>query len=256
VHGFTRPRRVSPRARRAGRREAVAFAAGWGTLALALLPPLDGLAETLFTAHMAQHVLLVGVAAPLLVLARPLPAALRALPGRTRLRVSAALRSRVVRAPWGLLSRPGVAFAVHASALWTWHLPGPHQAALGSPALHAAEHGCFLGSALLFWWVMIHGRGGRAAYGASAFFVFAAGLQGGALGALLALAPTVWYPAYDGAAAFGLSPLEDQQLAGLVMWIPAGLVYVGAGLSLLAVWLRESGARARRRDTGGWATSA
>ena len=108
-------------------------------------------------------------------------------------------------------------------------------------------HLSFFLSALLFWWALIHGRVGRLGYGASVFYVFTTGLHSGVLGALLTFARVPWYPAYtDSAKAWGLSALEDQQLAGLIMWVPAGVVYVVAGLALFASWLKESDWRLQR----------
>ncbi len=113
--------------------------------------------------------------------------------------------------------------------------------------MHTLQHASFLGTGLLFWWALFHGREGRMGYGAAVFYLFATAMHSGALGALLTFAPSPWYPAYDGAtAAWGLTPLEDQQLAGLIMWIPAGLSYLVAGLALVAAWMRESERRTAR----------
>jgi putative membrane protein len=113
--------------------------------------------------------------------------------------------------------------------------------------MHALQHASFLGTALLFWWALVHGREGRMGYGASVFYLFATAMHSGGLGALLTFAPAPWYGDYAGTTvAWGLTPLEDQQLAGLIMWIPAGAAYVVAGLILLAAWMREAERRAAR----------
>jgi putative membrane protein len=238
---------------RAGRRavspaQAAAFAAGLAAVALALLSPLDALAGGLFAAHMAQHMLLVMVAAPLLVLGAPGLPLLLALPPGWRRRASRLGRNAVAGGAWRLLNRPPVAWALHVGALWLWHLPGPYQAALASQAVHAAEHASFLGTAVLFWWVALVPRrrapaGPRSGEGQpgvslNLLYLFAAALQGSALGALLVLAPAPLYPLQAlGSARLRVAPLADQQLAGLVMWIPADLVYLGTAGWLFARWL-------------------
>ncbi|HEY8492206.1 MAG TPA: cytochrome c oxidase assembly protein [Dehalococcoidia bacterium] len=218
---------------------AAAFAAGLGAVAAALLSPLDGLSAALFSAHMVQHLLLILAAAPLLVLARPQVAWLVALPRGVRRWLGRRARADAGRAAWHALSHPAVAWGLHATAVWAWHLPGPYQAALRHDAVHALEHAALLGTALLFWWPLLGARGRRRLDGGGAFlYLLAASLQGGALGALMTLAPAPWYPAYAGtAAAWGLTPLQDQQLAGLLMWVPAGLWYGLAAGAVLVAWL-------------------
>lgn len=229
------------------RREAACFAAGWLVLWAALVSPLHPLGDALFSAHMVQHELLVALAAPLLVLGRPLVPLLWALPVGWRRAAGAWARGGAVRRGWRALTAPFAAWLLHAAALWLWHLPGPYQAALRGDAAHALQHACFLGSALLFWWTVAHGRAGRVGHGASVAYLFATAMHGGGLGALLAFARHPWYSAYAGATeAWGLTPLEDQQLAGLVMWIPGGLAYLVAALVLVAAWMRESERRAAR----------
>jgi cytochrome c oxidase assembly factor CtaG len=196
---------------------------------------------------MVQHELLMALAAPLLVLGRPLIPMLWALPMRWRRRLGGWAKAAPVQGGWRWATAPFAAWLLHAAALWLWHLPGPYQATLASEAMHTLQHASFLGTGLLFWWALVHGREGRMGYGAAVFYLFATAMHSGGLGALLTFAPSPWYPAYGGSAqAWGLTALEDQQLAGLIMWIPAGLVYVVAGLILLAAWMREAERRAAR----------
>ena len=102
--------------------------------------------------------------------------------------------------------------------------------------MHAWQHASFLFPALLFWWAVLGARG--PAPGPAMLYLFTTMMHTGALGALFALSGTVWYPAYgDAPLAFGLMPLEDQQLGGLIMWIPGGLAYVVAGLALCLRWI-------------------
>ncbi|HST06976.1 MAG TPA: cytochrome c oxidase assembly protein, partial [Gemmatimonadaceae bacterium] len=227
--------------------EASAFAVGWLAVALALVSPLHALGGSLFSAHMGQHELLISVGAPLLVLGRPLIPFLWALPRSWRPRVGGFVLRAPVSGSWRLLSRPSVAFALHAIALWAWHMPGPYQATLTSEMMHTLQHVSFLATALLFWWTIFGARHSTLGYGGAVFYLFATGLQTGALGALLTFAPTLWYPAYASTARlWGLAPLEDQQLGGLIMWIPGSIPYLVAALVVLVRWLRESETRSAR----------
>ena len=227
--------------------EAALFAAGWVTLAIALVSPLHALGEVLFSAHMAQHVLLMGIAAPLLVLGRPLIPFLWALPIGWRRNAGAGAKLRPVRAAWVALTQPMVAWILHATAILVWHIPVLYDATVASDAMHTFQHGSFLGTALLFWWSLIHGRERRLGYGAAVLYLFGTVVISGGLGALLTFASRPWYVSYLGVTrAWGLTTLEDQQLAGLIMWIPAGLPYLIAALALLAAWIREAERRAER----------
>jgi cytochrome c oxidase assembly factor CtaG len=138
---------------------------------------------------------------------------------------------------------------IHAAVLWGWHAPALFQATLHNEWVHAAQHISFLGSALLFWWALIHGRRGAGEYGLAVLYLFTTAIHSGLLGALLTFARSVWYPDYIGRTeSWGLTPLEDQQLGGLIMWVPACLVYIAAGLVLFAKWLQESERRALARE--------
>lgn len=221
--------------------EAGAFALGWLALFVALVSPLHALGGVLFSAHMAQHELLMLVAAPLLVLGRPLLVFFWSLPPAGREAVGSWIRSRWVSAGWRGATGPLTVWVLHALALWVWHVPALYQAALTSEAVHWLQHASFLGTAALFWWVLIHGRYGRLGYGLSVLYVFTTSMHSGVLGALLTFAPSLWYPLYaERTSGWGLSPLEDQQLAGLVMWVPAGVIFIFLGLGLFAAWLGES----------------
>jgi cytochrome c oxidase assembly factor CtaG len=111
--------------------------------------------------------------------------------------------------------------------------------------VHAAQHISFLFSALLFWWAVIHGQRRSLAYGMAVLYLFTTAVHSGLLGAMLTFSTRPWYPTYAHTAPqWGLTPVEDQQLGGLIMWVPAGLVYVAVGLALFAAWLTESERRA------------
>ena len=226
---------------------AACFAAGWAVLATALASPLHALGAELLAAHMVQHELIMVVAAPLLVLGRPLVPWLFALPVSWRHGLGRWSRGSAVRPAWAVASRPVVAFALHAAAILVWHVPAAYQATLRSDAAHALQHASFLATALLFWQALLHPPT-RARHGPAVLYLFATSLYTGGLGALLALSPTPWYPAYGAAGApWGYTPLEDQQLAGLIMWMPGAAAYLAAALGLTAAWLRASGARVTAR---------
>ncbi|HVI26245.1 MAG TPA: cytochrome c oxidase assembly protein [Xanthomonadaceae bacterium] len=223
------------------------FLAGWAVLAGALVSPLHAAGERSFAAHMLEHELLMLVAAPLLVLARPLGVALWAFPSRGRQALAAF--GRGIAPGWRRLTAPVVATLLQAAALWLWHAPRLFDLALAHDGWHIVQHLCFLATALLFWWAMVCGHG-RHRVGLAVGCLFFTATVSGALGALMALSSSPWYAGYaaSGLDAFGLTPAEDQQLAGLLMWVPGGLVHAGAGLLLLGRWLGEGRRRADALD--------
>jgi putative membrane protein len=241
--GVYRLRSASAKAFRNG--ELACYAAGWLTLVVALVSPLHPWGSVLFSAHMTQHELLMLVAAPLLVLGRPMIPFLWALPKSVALTIASWTKAPSWQGAWKAITAPFVAWVIHAVVLWSWHVPFLFQATRASEFVHALQHGSFLFSALLFWWAVLHGRRRWAGFGVAVLYMFTTALHSGLLGALLTFTHTIWYPIYhDTTQSWGLTPLEDQQLGGLIMWIPAGLVYVIAGLALFAGWLRESEKRA------------
>lgn len=216
------------------------FVGGWGALALALLSPIDELAEQLFSAHMAQHELIMVIAAPLMVLARPMPAMLWAFPTRWRRAIGRLICGRAARAAWREATEPFAAFLVHGLVIWTWHIPGLFEATLRRELVHALQHFSFFGSAVLFWWSVIHVRE-RSRRGAAIISLFATAIHTSVLGALMTFSRTPWYPSYgEFPLSWGLTPVADQQLAGLIMWIPASVVYLLACLCVAHRYLRES----------------
>ena len=244
----------------------VAYAVGWarlalrspsrlrsaaaGRLALALgglvviavaLLGLHGPAHERFLAHMVQHVLLMMIGVPLLLLANPLPAALWALPSAARRAARALLARRApTRRAWDALTRMPVAWTLHAVVLWTWHVPAAYDAALASGWLHDLEHLTFALAAVVFWWPVI-GPAPRAASPPTAVarvvYLVLATFSGSALGVLLAASPVPLYAygkAASGEAPGALSPLEDQAWGGIVMWAVGGAVDMAAVLAVVA----------------------
>lgn len=221
---------------------------GLAALALALLSPLDALADTLASAHMVQHILLILVAAPLLVAGGASATMMQGLSPSLRRAARRAARASGADSVAHTLRRPVPAWMLHAGALWLWHSASLYEAALGSHFLHGLEHLTFIVTALLFWSAVLSPRASRrASPGVALLLVFTMALQGVLLSALLTFAPTPWYETYaQSTDAWGLAPLVDQQLAGVTMWVPGGLVYLGIALALLAGWFRESGAAPRQ----------
>ena len=234
--GVARLWRRAGAARGISRGDVARFAAGWIALAAALLPPLDSMSEGSFAVHMVQHEMLMIVAAPLLVIGRPLEAWTWALSPGWRGVFARAARAAWLRRAWRAITEPVGAWSLHAIALWAWHVPALFDAALASTGVHILQHMSFFAAALVFWWSVL-GRGARGRDGVTMASLFTTMLHTSALGALIALAPSVWYAPYAAGVASGLTPLEDQQLGGLLMWAPASLAYVAAALFIASRWL-------------------
>jgi cytochrome c oxidase assembly factor CtaG len=228
---------------RSGWLRACYFAAAIATLVTALLSPLDAWSDELFSAHMIQHELLMLVAAPLLVLARPLEPYFWALPRSARHRTLALLREPVFVSTFSALTAPGVALLLHGLVRWMWHIPLLFEACLHNETLHGIQHASFFLTAMLFWWAVLQGMHGRYGYGIAVVFVFATALHTGALGALITFASRPWYPDQTRAASSGIDALADQQLAGFIMWIVAGTWLTGLGLALFVAWLGQASRR-------------
>lgn len=226
------------------------FVLGLLTIVLALLSPLDILSEEyLFSAHMIQHLLLVLVAPPLLLAGLPEPPVrqlmARKIPGRIE----------------GWLGYPLVAWILGIGTLWIWHLPALYAETLADERVHIAEHLSFLVTGTIFWWPLI---GPAASQALNTFFalvyLFTAALANSILGIIFTFAPTLIYTGYQSPddtlrilpllrETWGLTPLLDQQLGGLIMWVGGGLIFL---LAMLAVLMRWYGAP-RQNDSKGTA---
>ena len=238
---------------RFGRRNpwrAGSFGAGVLLILLALCSPIGTYDQQLFSLHMTEHLLLTLGAAPLLLLGKPLVPLLWGLPrterrGVARLFGPASLLSRAA----AYLGRPPVALGVYSLSFAVWHLPKLYDLAQGQTLIHYTEHAVFFTTAVAFWWPVIHPHGGPRRLPKIAATVYFAlpMVEGTLIGALLTFANTPLYATYVRASRLsGLSALDDQQLAGLIMWIPGGLVYAAAVLALLVSVLREEEASANR----------
>jgi putative membrane protein len=224
---------------------ALAFLLGWLTLAGALISPLHWLGERIFTIHMIEHEIVMAISAPLFVLAKPIGILMWGLPERLRQAMGGWAGHAMTRVVWNWFSAAPNATLLHGAAIWLWHVPVFFDAAITNVSIHRLQHLSFLFSALIFWWSVLR----RCEHGAASWSLFITMMHTSVLGALMTLAPRVLYQAQTRVSAeWGLTPLQDQQLAGVVMWVPAGTIYAGAALALAALWIRQSGQKLKASD--------
>jgi mxaJ protein len=237
--GYAQVSRSSRTGRATLARRGALFAGGWLVIAASLLSPLHELGGRSFTAHMIEHELLMLVAAPLIAFARPLGVLIWALPRASRHWLGALGHRNWFASLWRSVSSPLSASLIQAAMLWLWHAPLFFDAALRSELWHAAQHLSLVSSALLFWWSINTASALGRKHGIAGFYLFFTSVHSALLGALMAFAESPWYSQYvrmgmSGTA--GLTPLEDQQLAGLIMWVPGGAVHAIAALIFLSRW--------------------
>lgn len=209
-----------------------AFYAGLLSVFVALVSPLDYLSDELsFGAHMAQHLLLMFVAPPLWLLGTPdwLVEKLLTVEGICRVYL--------------VLTHPAVALIIFSGTMWVWHVPRIYDAALSYEWLHVVEHLAFMAAAVIGWWPALGYRPHRArlAEPKQVLYLFAFTMPCTALAALITLSPIVLYPFYGEAPLIlGLTPLADQQLGGLLMWLPADMITMAAAITALIRWFNQS----------------
>lgn len=221
------------------------YAGGVLAFVLALLSPIAAYSEELFAMHMVQHLLLLLVAPPLLLLGAPLIPLLWALPGGARRRVSRWLRPGqplAVAGHW--LTTPVVAMLAYVVTVAVWHIPAFYDRAQGRTFMHDLEHVMFYGTALLYWWPIVFPGGGRRrlGFGMAIPYLLPPFFEGMIIGIWLAFSNRPLYATYlglDDHPIWGLSALDDQQLAGLIMWVPGGLFFLIPLLGLLARLLNQ-----------------
>jgi putative membrane protein len=224
TRGWARLRRRMPHRFRA--RELVAFLAGLDALLVAVASPLEARVAGSLAAHMTQHLLLMMVAPPLLWLGAPMAPILRGLPGGLMRAAIAVLGWPATRALGRRLTHPMVGWASFTLAMWAWHVPALYELALSSSAWHHAEHFCFLAAALLFWWPIVQPWPSRSRWPRWTLvpYLLLAEVQNTLLAAVFAFSGRPLYPTYVAAAArTGVSPLDEQVVAGLIMWGPGSL---------------------------------
>lgn len=219
--------------------------AGWLLLVIALVSPLCRMAATTATAHMLQHIILVAIAPALIALGSPLAVLRQGITAYWRPGPEEGREPRWARAVWQWLTMPATACLLYALAIWLSHVPGIYQAALTDATIHLLTLGLLLGISLLFWRTLIDGavrpRHNEEGFASPVLMALFTLMHTGLLGALLTFSPRPWYPLFATRLnEWGLTPLEDQQLAGLIMWVPMGLIYLIAGLAVMAVVLMPS----------------
>jgi putative membrane protein len=212
-------------------------------LVIALMSPVDQWSDELQAWHMIQHMLIMMLAAPFFVLAVPLLVFLWSLPLGARRKIIPLYRWLYgYRSGWYFMWQPILLWSVFALTLWVWHLPSLYEAALHSPWIHDLQHISFFIVACLFWRVLldpIHRfKMGRAL---GIVYLFATTLHATLLGVFMTLSPKLWYGFYEGRTSpWSLTALEDQQLAGLIMWMPACMIYVVVTVFIFINWLKEN----------------
>jgi putative membrane protein len=223
--------------------QAVSYFIALAVILVALLSPLDALSSELSSLHMVQHMLLTNVAAPLLILGSPTFVLAWGLPEWKQGRGRSIFRF-LFRLPQDSFLWPPLAmWTLFAVAIWIWHHPRLYQTALRDPLVHDAQHLSFFIAAVLFWRVCLDPMSRRRLCPAIAIlYLFATSIHTSLLGVFLTFSPQVWYDDYaTRVSVWGFTPLEDQRLAGLIMWLPSCLIYPAVGVSIFGLWLVESG---------------
>jgi cytochrome c oxidase assembly factor CtaG len=219
-----------------------AFLCGLGAIVLALASPLDALAGQLLQAHMTQHMLLMMVAPPLLWLGAPVAPMLRGLPRRIRHGIAAGLAVPAVRRIESMIAHSAAGWISFVVALWVWHTPRLYELALSSDGWHHLEHACFFTTAMMFWRPVILTWPARSPWPRWTMipYLLLADFQNTVLAAILTLSDRVIYPAY--AARLGtITALEDQSVAGAIMWLPGSIVFLVAAVGVAADTLASPG---------------
>jgi cytochrome c oxidase assembly factor CtaG len=230
------------------------FLLGLAALIASLASPIDTIALELFSIHMLQHMLLLVVAAPLLLLGAPVRPLLRGLPAVVRRTVVRAVaRNTAFRALVHLVRHPLIAAALYVIGLYAWHVPALYDAAVDRPAVHVLEHLWFLTAALIFWSVVIDPVPFRATLPYAAripFLLLVGAAQNTILGGLLAFSDRVYYVHYATAPlAYGIEPVTDQRLGGAIMWVPGDLIFLAAASFSFFLWLQSEEQAQRLRES-------
>jgi cytochrome c oxidase assembly factor CtaG len=239
-----------------------AFLGGLAAIDLALASPIEPFADLLLQVHMVQHLLLMMVAPPLLWLGAPLFPLLRGLPRPVRMFwVAPWLSAPPLRRLLGRLTHPLTALVLFVAATWFWHAPPVYDRALRSSGWHYLQHACFLGTALVFWYPIVRPYPARPRWSPWLLLpcLFLADLSNTALAALLTFSDRLLYPYYAEVPRLaGISPLDDQSAAGVVMWVPGSAAFLlplfGIGVQLLSG--RGASVKSQRSEVGGRGSGA
>jgi len=229
------------------------FYGGLATYLLAMESPIDRLGEHHFSMHMIQHELVMMYAVPMILLGAPTTPLLRGMPGWLRHRVVRPVAGATAgRLAYRAITHPAVAILTLTSVVWAWHLvPGWWEASLADQKVHDLQHITFTAVAMLFWWNVIDPRPlhSRIPHLPRLLYIFGGSLPKHILAAMITFAPTIFYPTYEDARrVMPIDPATDQQLAGLIMWVPSEAVTLGAMAVVFFMWLRVSERRQRAED--------
>ena len=221
------------------RSHVIYFALGLILTFVALVTPIDSLSnQALFSAHMVQHILLMLLAPACLLLGTP------------RYWTKVLYGAPVLKQILPILTHPLVTLISFNAIMWLWHVPALYEGALQNPGLHIVEHLMFIGAGVLMWLPVICDvpPGHVMNYPARMAYLFACMVSSSILGAIFTFAPTVSYPFYGTAPlAFGITPQTDQQLAGLIMWVPGSGIFFVAILLVFGAWLKAEERRGREQ---------
>jgi putative membrane protein len=227
---------------------------GFVLLAIALAGPLDYYSDELFSAHMSQHIVIAMFAAPLLLIARAMPAYMWALPRPIRIGAGSALTGSglIVRA-LRVLVKPAVALPLFMGTLYGWHMPAAYNGSLENEWLHLLMHFTMFATAVLFWWPIVGPPPLRTQlnHPQRIVYLLLAVTPTALLAAILTLSKSLLYDFYlDSPGHFDWSPTEDQQTGGLLMWLPGNFVYLATLTVLFFKWFGEEERKSRRQRTG------
>lgn len=240
--------------RRASRRSShdsgaiVRLLVGLSLIGLALVSPLDAGSQSLASAHMVQHLILMVVAAPLIASGNPVDLVMSGLPRDMRRAVGSARRQlRLTPSTTARFANVAVVVPAFIATTWVWHSSSFYERALQSAPTHITEHAMFVVTSVAFWSMIGRARTARAGSGfrtttagPAVLILFGVMMSNVFLGALMTFARTPWYPSYsETTTAFGLSPLADQQLAGVLMWVPPSIVYLAAAMAAIVTLLNS-----------------
>ena len=252
--GWSRLRQQSRRQKLASRWRLATYMLGLGSLALALLSPIDWLGTQLLTMHMVQHKLLVMVAAPLLWLGNPYPVGLWGLPRPLRRLLTALLVGKSwLRQLLAAISQPAIAWLLFTFLYLAWHDAALYDLALRHEWVHQLEHLTFFGGAMLFWWPVMNGAPRlhkSMAYWMRIVYVLAFVPPNAIAGFAIANASEVLYPHYNTVPRlYGMTALQDQMLGGAIMWVWSSEMMINAALTMLGVISIQDRRRKQRLAT-------